>query len=89
MKKKTALQQLIDKMSVRLNHCNEMIMRFDGDSRSDIYSCDGNAIAKIISQATELLETEREQIEEAYNNGAKDITYNLELKEQYYKETYE
>jgi hypothetical protein len=35
------------------------------------------------------LETELEQIEEAYAEGTKDIVYKQEPKEQYYKDTYQ
>jgi len=77
--RKTALQKLID-----IVKSSKQEVDVQGVGICEILDHHG-----IEDKATELLETEREQIEEAYNQGAKAIMYNQELKEQYYKDTYE
>jgi hypothetical protein len=74
--KKTALQQLIDEI----------------DSKHSWFLNHGTIDCPIITlrqKATELLETEREQIEEAYTHGGIDFMNNGHLKASYHKETYQ
>jgi NAD/NADP transhydrogenase alpha subunit len=73
MKKKTALQQLIEQL--------------------ESMKPQSQIVDFIKEQATELLETEREQIEEAHTNGVWTATDFLDRKplktsNQYYKDTY-
>jgi hypothetical protein len=74
--KKTALQQLIDRLNSLKEDCTDEF----GNVHSQAIVVYGVAI----DQATELLETEREQIEEAYDAGFGKFNSS----EQYYKDTY-
>lgn len=78
--KKTAVQLLIEKLeSMKLAHPNNSF--FDKGIHEGLRCA--------IREATELLETEREQIEEDYRKGKYDDFIGEPVsKEQYYKETY-
>jgi len=73
MKNKTAMAELIEKLKEKQKTCNLI---------------GGAGIEMAIRYATELLETEKQQIIDAYFNGCKDVsTRDYEDAELYYTQT--
>ncbi len=72
MKQKTALQELIEKLEQNiqdfLNHYN--VTSIDELNTMSIECC--NAYLVAINEAKSLLPTEREQIEDAFDNGTQE-----------------
>ena len=90
--KKTAMQLLIDQCNKELQKPLEVLADHRAYHINALRKAtvEVHEIRKRIDQATELLENEREQIEEAYNCGNLDndgFTPD-KLGEQYFKETY-
>jgi len=87
----TALQQLIDIWKKELQEPLGVLEDHRAYHVDDVKRATKQVreINKRIEQATELLETEREQIEDAYRRGKCD-EFDAESvsKEQYYKDTY-
>jgi hypothetical protein len=77
--KNTAMQELIDNIDFRMcsTKCSES---------------EREVLKRVTKRATELLETEREQIEEAYEDALIKMgtaTNERQYAEQYYKDTYQ
>lgn len=106
MKKKTALQLLIDQWNKELQEPLGVLEDHRAYHVNDVKRAirEVRELNKRIDQATELLETEREQIEESFKQSRKRISilgeseigmndYLIEAKfkdaEQYYRDTYQ
>ncbi len=76
-KKKTAMQQLIDIIDENIKTAEVLLEREEelGNSGTHYYdkiSSSKSMIGWLKNKAAELLQTEREQLEEAYNSGYRD-----------------
>ena len=87
--KKTALQQLIEQWNKELQQPLGVLEDHRAYHTNDIKEANRQVreLNKRIDQATELLETEREQIEDAWLDGLNSWGSEREA-EQYYKENY-
>jgi RNase adaptor protein for sRNA GlmZ degradation len=91
--KKTAIQLLIDKWNKELQQPLGVLEDHRSYHTEDIKEATRKVLElnKRIDQATELLETERGQIEEAFNESRKThpmIGFKHETFDKYYKDTY-
>jgi len=88
--KKTAMQLLIEQWNKELQQPLGVIEDYRTYHINDIRRATREVveIRKRINQATELLETERENIEEAHYEGGYNTNGSVHEAQQYYKETY-
>ena len=88
--KKTALTQLIDRLEDTLIDAKMVAEKPNGFDYRDVQECHKQIryVEMCIQEAKELLETEREQIEEAHYEGGYYTNGSVHEAKQYYKNTY-